>query len=167
MRRDITARTYKEKHQQQVEKLTVIGEMSTYLAHEIRNPIMAIGGFANALLRNERLEPRDREKLTIIADETRRLEHMLTNILNFSRPTNQTLGSADLNAVAREAVELMQVGYARPELVFDVVLDPHLPRAWARPRPSSMRGQPAQELHRGHGPRAAPSACAPPWPTTP
>jgi PAS domain S-box-containing protein len=129
MRRDITARTYKEKHQQQVEKLTVIGEMSTYLAHEIRNPIMAIGGFANSLLRNEHMEPRDREKLTIIADETRRLEHMLTNILNFSRPTTQTMSSADVNQVAREAVELMQVGYARPELVFDVVLDPHLPRA--------------------------------------
>ncbi|MEW5773841.1 MAG: ATP-binding protein [Thermodesulfobacteriota bacterium] len=128
MRRDITARTYKEKHQQQVEKLTVIGEMSTYLAHEIRNPIMAIGGFANALLRNERLEPRDREKLQIIADETRRLDHMLSNILNFSRPSTPTMGSADLNQAAREAVELMQVGYAQPGLVFDVVLDPHLPR---------------------------------------
>lgn len=128
MRRDITARTYKEKHQQQVEKLTVIGEMSTYLAHEIRNPIMAIGGFANSLLRNEHMAPKDREKLTIIADETRRLDHMLTNILNFSRPTTPTMSSADLNQVVREAVELMQVGYARPELVFDVVLDPHLPR---------------------------------------
>lgn len=128
MRRDITARTYKEKHQQQVEKLTVIGEMSTYLAHEIRNPIMAIGGFANSLLRNERLEPRDREKLQIIADETRRLDHMLTNILNFSKPATPTMGSTDLNQTVRAAVELMQVGYARPELVFDVVLDPHLPR---------------------------------------
>ena len=129
MRRDITARTYKEKHQQQVEKLTVIGEMSTYLAHEIRNPIMSIGAFANSLLRNERLEPKDREKLQIIADETRRLDHMLTNILNFSRPATPTMGSTDVNQAVREAVELMQVGYARPELVFDVVLDPHLPHA--------------------------------------
>jgi PAS domain S-box-containing protein len=129
MRRDITARTYKEKHQQQVEKLTVIGEMSTYLAHEIRNPIMAIGGFANSLLRNEHLEPKDREKLQIIADETRRLDHMLTNILNFSKPATPTMGSLDVNQTVRESVELMQVGYSRQELVFDVVLDPHLPRA--------------------------------------
>lgn len=129
MRRDITARTYKEKHKQHTEKLTIIGEMSTYLAHEIRNPIMAIGGFANSLLRDERMDPKDRQKLTIILDETRRLDQMLTSILNFAKPSTLPAGNADVNQVVAETVDLMQVGYARQSLVFDVVTDPHLPRA--------------------------------------
>ncbi|MFP4657706.1 MAG: PAS domain-containing protein, partial [Desulfonatronovibrionaceae bacterium] len=43
MRRDITSRTYMEKKLQQSEKLVAIGELSTYIAHEIRNPLFAIG----------------------------------------------------------------------------------------------------------------------------
>jgi Signal transduction histidine kinase regulating phosphoglycerate transport system len=66
MQRDITSRTYREKHQQQADKLAVIGEMSTYLAHEIRNPLFAIGGFTNALLRSTEFSGASREKLTII-----------------------------------------------------------------------------------------------------
>ena len=129
MRRDITSRTRREKHQQQSEKLAVIGEMSTYLAHEIRNPLCAIGGFSNVLLRSENLTEDQREKLAIIAGEARRLEHMLTSVLNFARPSRSSQGMADLNLKAEQTVELMRVGYGRSDIVFVQDLDPRLPMA--------------------------------------
>jgi len=127
MRRDITSRTRKEKIQQQREKLTVIGEMSTYLAHEIRNPLFAIGGFTNSLLRSPNLEQKEREKLTIIAEETKRLDNMLTSILNFVRPGRSALARTDCNAVAEETVELMQIGYGSRGVTIAFLPGDHLP----------------------------------------
>ncbi|MFW5489668.1 MAG: two-component system sensor histidine kinase NtrB [Desulfovibrio sp.] len=127
MRRDITERTHQEKHQQHTEKLSVIGEMSTYLAHEIRNPLFAIGGFTNSLLKSKNLTERELEKLQIIADETKRLDKMLTSILNFSRPSKTTDATVDLNKVMTETVDLMKMGYGKRGIRFLIYTYPKLP----------------------------------------
>ena len=133
MRRDITRRTYKEKHQQHAEKLSIIGEISTYLAHEIRNPLCAIGGFSNSLLRSGNLDEKQREKIKIIAEETKRLDSMLTSILNFARPAGAVTGSTDINQVARETVELMEIGYSKQGYKFNVSAGRKLPKVVGEP----------------------------------
>jgi PAS domain S-box-containing protein len=133
MRRDITTRTWLEKHRQHQEKLTVIGELSTYLAHEIRNPLCAISGFSKSLLRSENLPPAEREKLQIVVEETRRLDKMLTSILNFARPTRTAQGSADLNKVVTETVEIMRIGYAQQKVQLFLDLGENLPRTVGEP----------------------------------
>ncbi len=62
IRRDITQRTSIEQRLQQAEKLASIGELSTYMAHEIRNPLFSISGFANSLMRMEGMSDKAREK---------------------------------------------------------------------------------------------------------
>ncbi|MGE4291639.1 MAG: ATP-binding protein [Desulfovibrio sp.] len=111
MHRDITARTHREQSLHQTEKLAVIGEMSTYLAHEIRNPLCAIGGFTHALLRSPNLSEKEMEKVRIIAEETQRLDQMLSGILNFSKPSKLPEGEVQLTNLAAETVELMKIGY--------------------------------------------------------
>ncbi|TVM31371.1 two-component system sensor histidine kinase NtrB [Oceanidesulfovibrio marinus] len=111
MRRDITERTRRERMQQQADKLAVVGEMSTYLAHEIRNPLFAIAGFTNSLLKSETMNDKEREKLRIISEEITRLEHLLSSILKFARPSSSELDKVDLNEVADETVTLMRMGY--------------------------------------------------------
>jgi len=113
MHRDITKRTYREKHQHQRDKLAIIGEMSTYLAHEIRNPLFAIGGFANSLFKSSELSAKDREKAEIIVQETGRLDRMLTSMLNFSRPSKTIEQDIDLLDVSQSAAELMTIGYSK------------------------------------------------------
>ena len=127
MRRDITERTHQEKHQQHTEKLSVIGEMSTYLAHEIRNPLFAIGGFTNSLLKSKNLTDDEKEKLHIISEETKRLDKMLKSILNFSRPSRTTDSTADLNKVMQETVDLMKIGYGKRGIRFLTYTYPNLP----------------------------------------
>ncbi len=133
MQRDITSRTYREKHEHQADKLAIIGEMSTYLAHEIRNPLFAIGGFTNALLRSTDLSEKDREKLAIIAEETQRLDHMLTSILNFARPSRTPTDKVDLRRVVEDTVELMEIGYSRQGYRFEVHCDASLPMVSGEP----------------------------------
>ncbi|WFS61780.1 ATP-binding protein [Pseudodesulfovibrio thermohalotolerans] len=127
MHRDITERTHREKFKQQQDKFAIIGEISTYLAHEIRNPLYAVGGFANALLRSPKLDTQEREKVQIIVEETKRLDKLLTNMLNFVRPSHGRGGTVDMVAVSRDAAELMDVGYGRQGYVISVEADDHLP----------------------------------------
>jgi len=106
IRRDITSRTQMEHRLQQSERLASIGEMSTYIAHEIRNPLFAIGGFANQLLRTVS-EPAAREKIEIIIEESKRLDSILKSILTFARPVEPGNGLTDLNKIVRDTMELM------------------------------------------------------------
>ncbi len=133
MRRDITARTRLERERQQAEKLSVVGEMSMYLAHEIRNPLCAIGGFITALGRSPNLDAADREKVDIILAETRRLDTMLTSVLNFARPAAPGRSDADAQALLREAAELMRIGYSGQGFTFATQAEPGLPRAACDP----------------------------------
>jgi signal transduction histidine kinase len=106
IRRDITSRTQMELRLQQSERLASIGEMSTYIAHEIRNPLFAISGFANQLLR-EAQDEKTREKLGIIVAESHRLDGILKSILTFARPSESAPGVADVNDIVRNTMDLM------------------------------------------------------------
>ncbi|MGE4291553.1 MAG: nitrogen regulation protein NR(II) [Desulfovibrio sp.] len=133
MRRDITSRTEMENRLQQSEKLASIGELSTYIAHEIRNPLFAISGFANSLLRSENLDDAAREKLDIILSESRRLDEILKSILNFTRPTEQREGQCDLNEVTDETVEVMRIPARSQDVRVFLETSGSLPRVQADP----------------------------------
>ncbi|TVM19425.1 PAS domain-containing sensor histidine kinase [Oceanidesulfovibrio indonesiensis] len=178
MRRDITERTRRERMQQQAEKLAVVGEMSTYLAHEIRNPLFAIAGFTNSLLKSDTATPKEREKLEIIAKETARLEHLLSSILKFSRPSAAEVDKVNLNDVADETATLMRMGYehqgyviefrptqtiplikAEPELVKQCIVNLIKNSVEAMPRGGSLQVRTGREgdmvilevIDKGHG----------------
>jgi PAS domain S-box-containing protein len=111
MRRDITSRTESEKRVQQTEKIGVVERLSAYMAHEIRNPLFAIGGFTNSLLKSPNLSEREREKVRIILEETAKLDAILKEMLEFARPGADGPGEVDPRAVAREAVAVLQSGF--------------------------------------------------------
>ncbi len=129
MRSDTTAHVQIEQRLQQSQKMAAIGELSTYIAHEIRNPLFAIGGFANSLLRAPSLDEAAREKVRIILEESRRLDEILKSIINFARPTDQTVGEVAVNEVAEQTVELMGIGGEDRHIAIKLELAPDLPKA--------------------------------------
>jgi len=122
VRRDATLRTEMEKRLQQAEKLAAIGELSTYIAHEIRNPLFAIGGFANALLRAPELTVGAREKVRIILEESKRLDNILKSIINFARPTAAASAEVDVNTIILETVQLLGIGCKERGVAIDIQL---------------------------------------------
>lgn len=58
----------------QSERLAAIGEMAAHVAHEIRNPLVTIGGFARQLEKRAKVDNRENTAASIIADEVLRLE---------------------------------------------------------------------------------------------
>ena len=59
------------------ERLAVIGNMAAYIAHEIRNPLVTIGGFARTISRISNQDNHVRQSAQIIIEEVNRLEKFL------------------------------------------------------------------------------------------
>ncbi len=90
----------------QGEKMAVLGEMAAQVAHELRNPLVSIGGFAQRLARQELSDPKANEYAGIIAREVRRMEEMLGNILAFSKKQLVCLDDCSIRDVLQEVFEL-------------------------------------------------------------
>lgn len=90
----------------QGEKLAVLGEMAAQVAHELRNPLVSVGGFAQRLVKLDLGNERASEYAEIIAREVRRLEEMLGNILAFSKKQMVCLEACNLNSLLADALEL-------------------------------------------------------------
>ncbi len=90
------------------EKLAAIGEMSTRLAHEIRNPLATIGGFASSIPRKYEDRERTIRNAEIIIEEVRRLEGILTNVLDFTKTGVPQKERTDVNDFVMKTVRILE-----------------------------------------------------------
>ena len=132
IRRDVTEQQRLHKLLEMQEKDAALGRLTLYLAHEIRNPLFAIGGFANALFRTGSLDDSAREKAKIIVEESRRLDVILAKILNFAKSAEQAIGEFNPEDVMRQCLDLMGIGKDESgsevnRVKVEVELEPHLP----------------------------------------
>jgi signal transduction histidine kinase len=91
--------------------LASVGEMAGYLSHEIRNPVVAIGGLVRYVYEEidkpERLE-KVKKRLKTIMNETGRLEKLLQETLDFVRLDKLTLQYENINKITEEICDLME-----------------------------------------------------------
>ncbi|WP_291329358.1 ATP-binding protein [Desulfovibrio sp. UCD-KL4C] len=127
MRRNITERTLMEQRVRQSERMATVGELATYVAHEIRNPLVAMGGFAKVLMNNISLDEDSRKKIGIIFEEAKRLETHLKDVLSFVRSHEVEITAFNLNDEAKSAVNLMALGCEEKGVEFELVLDQQNP----------------------------------------
>jgi signal transduction histidine kinase len=106
-------------YQQMKEKdrLAALGEMSAGLAHEIRNPLAAIKGAVQYLDPNK-LPEDDREFLEIMIEEVNRLNGVVTQFLDYSRPLKPSMAPTAVNEVLEKTFRLLQ-----PEIPDNVALE--------------------------------------------
>ena len=72
-----------------------MGNTVAHIAHEIKNPLLIIGGFARQLLKAPGFDDQARRKLSIMAEEVSHLEEMVAEMRDFVRrpPTQQAPGA--------------------------------------------------------------------------
>ena len=95
-----------EESANRVKNLESLGEMAASLAHEIKNPLSSIRGYAQFL--KTELEDRDTEELDIILCEVDRLTAMLDRFLNFARPKLPQLKEEDIGELIEYVVTLVK-----------------------------------------------------------
>lgn len=114
----------------QTEELRTLSEVSARLAHEIRNPLVAAGGFARRLLQSLAETDPNREKVQIIVQEVARLEKILEKTLAYLKPFEVMLDRCSLNALLRQVMEEQRGTCAEYSVRLELNLWPRLPLVW-------------------------------------
>jgi PAS domain S-box-containing protein len=89
------------------ERLAALGEAAGVMAHEVRNPVGAIMNAVTLLRREQHGSPAGEALLGIISEETARLEHLVTQLLDFGRPLSPRPSAVVMEELTQRAVRLL------------------------------------------------------------
>jgi two-component system sensor histidine kinase HydH len=115
------------------ERFAAVGEAAAYVSHEIKNPLMVIGGLANQVERRLSEDPAAQEKLRVIQKEVQRLESFLGELRDFLRPAPPCRKIIDLNQVIKDVKALMGDAIQEKGIILEERLEPNLPPLEADP----------------------------------
>jgi len=109
------------------ERLAAIGSMAAHVAHEIRNPLVTIGGFARSIVRQTDPHTECHQSATIIAEEVARLEKILANVMDFTRPSFPKKVPAHINEIVRAACDFLKGQLEEKKIELELTLAGDLP----------------------------------------
>jgi two-component system sensor histidine kinase PilS (NtrC family) len=115
---DVTSVVAMEEDLRRSERMAAIGEMGAKIAHEIRNPLAAISGSIEILGKSGTRSLSGSEParlMDIVVRETDRLNRLITNFLNYARPTPLKLSRVCLETLVAEVLEMFEA--VRPRSV--------------------------------------------------
>ena len=116
--RNITEIRHLQRLANRHERLKQLGELAAMVAHEIRNPLGGIKGFATLLQEDLKNQPALQQMATSIIAGTDSLERFVTNVLNYARPFQPHLESMDLVSFMRDMLNLIQADNAFNSQIF-------------------------------------------------
>ena len=122
--RDITDKKKLQLIAKRTDRMSELGELAATVAHEIRNPLGGIRGYASLLYRDLSKEQHLQEMAGFIVDGTKQLEKLVTTILQYARPIQIDSESIDLSAFLRATLKFIKVDPAFPK---DIQIIPHIP----------------------------------------
>jgi signal transduction histidine kinase len=116
-----------------VEKMAAMGEMAMFVTHQLRNPIAAIGGFTDQLLKPDVPEDRRTRNLTIIRDEIRRLDGIIYQMGHFLKVSLKEPVYFDPGPAIAAVLDSPEIQARAREYALNVKLEPCLPEILCDP----------------------------------
>ncbi len=111
----------------QSEKLAAMGELVASITHEIKNPLVSIGGFARRIDRHLAEESPEKKYIHIVLDEVKRLERFLDETLDFSKKTSAPFEPRNLNDIIQDTLSFLSGEFLDKGISVASKLAPELP----------------------------------------
>jgi PAS domain S-box-containing protein len=128
--RDLRERKKMEEELLRHDRLVMLGKMAAHISHEIKNPLMIIGGFARQVLHSLDSETdKNRGKLDIIVGEVERLENFLAEVGTLTKFAEPKKAPGDLNGLIQEICRLLEPSLRERNITLELDLAPDLPAA--------------------------------------
>ena len=105
---DITTLDDLQSRLRRAEKLAALGRVAAGIAHELRNPLVGIGSTAKVLLDEFETADPKREELNVILTETRRLDRIVNQIVDYAKPRRIVTTRFDLPLLVEEVLRMIK-----------------------------------------------------------
>jgi two-component system, NtrC family, sensor histidine kinase HydH len=115
------------KNLQETETLAALGRTVSAIVHDMKTPLVAIGGYARSLKRKIQEDDPNQEKLDIIVKEAQRLDELTKDILIYARPVSVNRDRRDLNNLVRECCPIAEELAKQRKVKIETHLSPSLP----------------------------------------
>ncbi|MCL6455142.1 MAG: PAS domain-containing protein [Alicyclobacillus sp.] len=110
---DISSLRQTEELYRQAEMLRALGELAAGVAHEIRNPLTTLKGFAKLASRNAEVK----QYTEIMSSELERIEEIVNEMLALGKPQSMAFAPADLSELAGKVIRLMEASATEKSVV--------------------------------------------------
>jgi len=110
-------------------KLTIIGKLTASLLHEVRNPLSAIKLNLDYMKMSENeLSKEIVESINSSLEAFDRINHIIADVLDFTKKTNTSLKGTCINKVTERALEIIRSTAAKKGITIEKYLDENLPQ---------------------------------------
>lgn len=110
-----------QKYLLETERLVEAGKLATTIAHEIKTPLVTIGGYSRRAIKSYERHEDISHDLKIMVDEISRLEDIAKNVLDYSGRRHLNLKSVDLNRLITETLEVLQDKFRMGNVDIDII----------------------------------------------
>ncbi|MFO0775330.1 MAG: ATP-binding protein [Nitrospiraceae bacterium] len=124
---DITALDHMQVRLSRAERLATLGQVAAGIAHEIRNPLVGIGATTRLLMDDFDANDPRRADLDIILKETKRLDRIVNQIVEYARPRELVVLPFDLGDLVDESLKLLDAAATAKQVVVERAVAPLLP----------------------------------------
>lgn len=115
------------------EKLAAIGRISSHIAHEIRNPLVTMGGYARRIRQIAEGNEKVQNAADVILKESVRLENILSNVMDLTKPQALIKNLNNINDIILDTIDLLKNVFQEKKLNIVTDFSSKLPLANSDP----------------------------------
>lgn len=108
-------------------RLASIGRLAAGVAHEIRNPLSSIKGFATYFGERYKDIPEDKDTAKIMVNEVERLNRVISQLLEFARPLDIKKGAVDIKTIINHSAKMIERDAAEKDIKVQVEIPQGIP----------------------------------------